>query len=101
VVQVTLQSREVCEVEFPCDDSAASLTISASGKLIADVQASQDGMTWPSPCASARLDSEERTIPLMLPQGTRKLRVLLQNSTHGPVSVEISDPVSAVASDAG
>jgi hypothetical protein len=96
VVSVSLNPHEFGEVELPCDDTVTSLTLHASGKVVADVQASNCGRTWPSPCASARLDTEERTLLLNLPQGTRKIRVLLHNHSAKSALVQIDELAGAV-----
>jgi hypothetical protein len=99
VVSISLASGEFGEVELPADDTVAFITLRARGKVTASVQASHDGRTWPSPCASAWLDGSEQTLPLNLPQGTRMLRILLQNTGRGrrSASVQIDDLASAVA----
>jgi hypothetical protein len=97
VVSISLASGEFGEVELPADDTVASVTLRASGKVTASVQASHDGRTWPNPCASTRLNGSDQTLPLNLPQGTRMLRILLQNSGGGrSASVQIDDLASAV-----
>ena len=96
MILISLRPAEFAAVELPCDDTVTSLTLSARGKLVADVQASPCGLTWASPCASARLDTEERTLLFTLPQGTRKIRVLLQCSTSRSANVQIQDLASAV-----
>jgi hypothetical protein len=97
MISITLRPAEFAAVELPCDDTLTSLTLSASGKLEADVQASPCGLTWASPCASARLDREERTLLFTVPQGTRKIRVLLRCNTSRSAKVQIQDLASAVA----
>jgi hypothetical protein len=64
MISIGLSPAEFAAVELPCDDTLTSLTLSTSGKLVADVQASPCGLTWASPCASARLDTERRTLLL-------------------------------------
>jgi hypothetical protein len=97
MISISLSRAEFAAVELPCSDAVTSLTLSASGKVEADVQASQCGLTWASPCASARLDREERTLLFTVPQGTRKIRVLLRCSTSRSANVKIQDLASAVA----
>jgi hypothetical protein len=97
MISIGLSPAEFAAVELPCDDTLTSLTLSTSGKLVADVQASPCGLTWASPCASARLDTERRTLLFTLPQGTRKIRVLLHCNTSRSAKVQIQDIPSAVA----
>lgn len=92
MVQVTLQSRELCEVELPCDDRLSSLTLRAiGGKCTLDIQATLDGMTWSSPVAHARLGSDLLRVALRLPAGTRKIRALIHNNASKASYVEIDD----------
>ena len=95
MVQVTLQPAEVCEVELlPVSDLAESLTARAfGGKCAVHIQASQDGLTWGSPVASARLSSETTLLKLKLPVGTRKIRAVLENHVGKATRVEIDDVV--------
>lgn len=93
MVQVTLKSREHCAFEFPCDEKVDSLSLRAiGGNCIVAVQSSSDCLSWRSPVAHARLSSESATIKFRLPEGTRKLRVLVENSSTKPAFVEVEDP---------
>jgi hypothetical protein len=92
MVSVGLAPAEFAEVEFPCADSAESITLRVIGTVAVDVQASRDGMTWGTPVAQARLKTEKKTLRLDLPRGTRKIRALLHNATNKSAAVEISDP---------
>lgn len=94
VVQILLQSAEHCEIELPCDDTLGKLTVRAvGGNCAVDIQASRDGMTWGTPVGSARLhDAQPKTIQFSLPEGTRKIRVLVQNGQGRATNVELEDP---------
>jgi len=107
MVSITLNPAEFAEVELPCDATIKSLTLRVktltprpNGTVIADVQTSNDGLTWSSPVAQARLKTEERVLPLNLKEGVRKLRVLLHNTSEKPVSVQIGDPMLPEANEA-
>lgn len=69
------------------------------GKCILAVQASSDGLTWSSPIANVRLGSEPTTVKLRLPERTRKIRALIENTSHKSAYVEIEDPSEAVEAD--
>jgi hypothetical protein len=93
VVQVTLRSREFFDVEIPCDEALASLAVRAiGGKCVLAVQSTRDGLTWSSPVAHARLGSEPTVIKFSLPEGTRKIRALVENTSRLPAHVELEDP---------
>lgn len=93
MVQITLQPAEFCEVEFPCNDTLQSIGARAiGGKCVLALQTSRDGLTWHSPIVHARLHSEMRQVPLVLPEGTRKLRAVIENASDAVAHVEIEDP---------
>src|ERR1700727_557443 len=93
VVQVTLRSREFFDVEIPCDEALTSLAVRAiGGKCVLAVQSTRDGLTWASPVAHARLGSGPIVVKFSLPEGTRKIRALVENTSDKPAYVEIDDP---------
>jgi hypothetical protein len=94
MLSISLAPGEFTLAELPLDDSFKSITINASGKVAIDVQSSRDGATWSNPVAQARLNTEERTLALHLPQQTKKIRVILHNDNSQPAIVHISDPVA-------
>lgn len=101
MVQVALRPAEFCDVELPCNDLVEVLVARAfGGKCSLHVQASQDGQTWQSPVASARLSAESTTLRLRLPAGTRRIRAVLENGLTKATHVEIDDIVTpAVTGD--
>jgi hypothetical protein len=93
MVRVPLRSRESRDVELPCDEALTSLSVRAiGGKCILAVQTSRDGLTWGTPVAHARLDSEPTIVRFTVPEGTRQIRVLVENTSHKSAFVELEDP---------
>jgi hypothetical protein len=91
VIKIDLAPHGVTHVDRTCDDTLASAAISVKGgPIVIDVQPSLDGLTWQSPLFGVRLKDEDKTVPLTLPQGTRKLRFLLHNSHGKPATVSVA-----------
>ena len=102
MISITLSPAEFTAVEFPGDVTVKSLRLRVEAPtpharclVIADVQTSTDGLAWSSPVAQARLEAEERALPLTLKEGVRKLRVTLHNVSEKSVSVQVCDPMDS------